>query len=120
MSGHSPLPWRLLGDKIVQETKPHITILRFTIAYKDSAEYLANIKYTVDALNSYDKHRAVIKELSEALAPFAKAGELFGRVEGDDNCIIYDPAAGSDYDLTGTDLLKARAALAAAKESEGT
>jgi hypothetical protein len=67
MSEHSPLPWKLSSDSIVREDKPHVTILRFSIAYKGSDEYRANIKYTVDALNSYGKHKGIIRNMTKAL-----------------------------------------------------
>jgi len=51
-------------------------------------------------------------ELVEGLRPFAKAGELFRPRPPDsfDEC-IYRPAAGSDYELGGDHLRRARALL---------
>lgn len=54
-----------------------------------------------------------IERLREALKPFAHTGKLFpgppGIVEFDQ--LIYMPAAGSQYLLSGDDLRRARAAL---------
>jgi hypothetical protein len=55
---------------------------------------------------------AELERKTEALRPFAKAGELFAPRDADsyDQC-IYSPAAGEEYYLTGDHLRQARAAL---------
>lgn len=54
--------------------------------------------------------------LQKALRPFAKAGELFDGPPVDFDQCIYNPAAGSEYALSGNDLRKARTTLAETQE----
>lgn len=50
--------------------------------------------------------------LRKALRPFGKAGELFEPLGPDGfDMLIYGPAAGDEYNITGNDLRRARAAL---------
>ncbi len=53
-------------------------------------------------------------ELEKALAPFAKAGELFADLPpGGYDMLIYRPAAGDKYSIHGNDLRRARSLLSA-------
>jgi hypothetical protein len=66
----------------------------------------------IDLVQSAKAHKAEARaEAAEkALRPFAKAGELFV-VRGEFNECVYAPAAGPEYNITGDDLRRARAAI---------
>jgi len=79
---------------LLAETSPH-----------DAAYIAAANPQTVIAL--LDR----IERLEKALRPFAKAGELFEPRGDTYDMLVYAPAAGSEYHITGDDLRAARAAL---------
>lgn len=60
-----------------------------------------------------------VARLTEALRPFAKAGELFDHEPADPRWVvsIYKPAAGDDYAITDRHLREARAALSEGSQS---
>lgn len=60
-----------------------------------------------------DELRAENARLREALAPFAKAGELFANIPASPDCyaVLYNPAAGLEYQITEHHVRAAWAAL---------
>lgn len=68
-----------------------------------------------------DEARAENERLREALAPFAKAGELFPERHPDGfDMVIYAPAAGPAYNIVAEDLRRARAAMIPSGKPEKT
>jgi hypothetical protein len=66
-----------------------------------------------DATTAIEALEERVRVLSEALRPFAKAGELFPDRAPDEHWdqSIYRPAAGPDYEIAGDDLRSARTTL---------
>ena len=61
------------------------------------------------------------ERLRAGLRPFAKAGALFAPIpEGLSDMVVYKPAAGADFMLTGTDLRRAYNALKSDDTNEST
>lgn len=78
----------------------------------DKPNWLINASIS-DYIEEIQRLQQQLDKARVALAPFAKAGELFGpRDTNGYNELIYNPAAGDAYCITGDDLRVAKHALA--------
>lgn len=72
-----------------------------------------NLELQRKATSQCDKLRAENARLREALTPLAKAGELFAGIPARPDCyaVLYNPAAGPEYQITEQHVRAAWAAL---------
>jgi hypothetical protein len=106
-------PLKICGSPWSDENRTYISEHNGGIFVSLSGLYhYARAEEIVVAVNSHAKHMATIKELSEALGPFAEVADYYDPSEGDDKEMAWS------HDFTIGSLRRARAAIAAAKESE--
>lgn len=76
--------------------------------------------FTIETLMAErDTLRKQLVSAKTALAPFAKAGELFrDRPDDSNNELVYGPAAGDEYNITGDHLRAARLAFTDEQQGE--
>jgi hypothetical protein len=118
----------LLTDQKARDEAPCVPVVEGTLTVVRSGNcWLANValhKADGSHFANYEQWDAVATldlpalvasaaRMREALAPFAKAGELFARYPSPSGIwqLLYEPAAGPDYRLTSDHCLAARAAL---------
>ena len=122
MSNTTPRPWRIGNSPkpggFLQVEVGSVCIAKLPRGFRDLEQQEANAALIVRAVNTYDQDQKVIEAMREALAPFAAVADAIesstGQRDDDGWWLWVQTTAGKDIGIRGSDVRRARSALALA------